>query len=448
MKMRTKSGAASFYVVAFSTLILVIIAASFATAIIAEMARTSNDDLSQSAYDAALAGVEDAKLAYMNYQNCKNSGAKKGNSKPSEGPITCEDIIWWMENPDCDMVAHILGRIGKDEGGEVLVEKTMSTGSDGDSDQMNQAYTCVVIKTDLTDNVGTLSSTDSYRVIRVKLAEGSDANDIGAAKISWYLSDNGEEENETSLSYNNFLNDKVVFKPISENGASVPPTLAVQLVQTTSNFTLAQLNGKTTDNKTDRATVYLVPLGKDTNTSNSGNDNYIDVYNNGENVIGKEQVANTNSQTKNLPFVVHCDDEERRYVCTAIMELPEPIGGARVEDTFTFVVSVPYGQPETDISLELICNGGTDCGKYNNDGEIRPTDEDGRRTAIQSGAQISIDSTGRANDLYRRVEVRLDNAAAGSSAAFPFYAVEVLEDDPQNAALEKDLSVTSEWGSY
>ena len=68
-----KNGAASFYIVAISTLILVIIAASFAAVIISEVARSSNDDLAQSAYDSALAGVEDAKLAYYNYQNCKNN---------------------------------------------------------------------------------------------------------------------------------------------------------------------------------------------------------------------------------------------------------------------------------------------------------------------------------------------------------------------------------------
>ena len=74
LKEKFKKGAASFYNVAFSTLILIIIATSFAVAIVAEVTRSSNDDLSQSAYDAALAGIEDAKLTFMNYQNCINSG--------------------------------------------------------------------------------------------------------------------------------------------------------------------------------------------------------------------------------------------------------------------------------------------------------------------------------------------------------------------------------------
>ena len=70
---KTKRGAASFYIVAFSTLILVVLAMSFAAIIISEVSRTSNDDLAQSAYDSALAGVEDAKLAYYNYQSCLES---------------------------------------------------------------------------------------------------------------------------------------------------------------------------------------------------------------------------------------------------------------------------------------------------------------------------------------------------------------------------------------
>ena len=57
--------------------------------------------------------------------------------------------------------------------------------------------------------------------------------------------------------------------------------------------------------------------------------------------------------------------------------------------------------------------------------------------ASLNGVQVLIDSTGRANDLYRRVEVRLE--PADNAFAYPFYAVQVGE------ALEKDLTVTSEW---
>ena len=83
-----KKGAASFYIVAFSTLILMIIATSFAAIIISEITRTTNDDLSQSAYDSAMAGVEDAKLAFYNYQNCMT---QKHVESSSDNKWICED---------------------------------------------------------------------------------------------------------------------------------------------------------------------------------------------------------------------------------------------------------------------------------------------------------------------------------------------------------------------
>ena len=112
-----RKGAASFYIVAISTLILVIIAASFAAVIISEVTRTSNDDLAQSAYDSALAGIEDAKLAYYNYQSCKNE------VKYIASGLSCEQIIDWVENDrgDCDMIADILGRNKTDSG--VLIQE-------------------------------------------------------------------------------------------------------------------------------------------------------------------------------------------------------------------------------------------------------------------------------------------------------------------------------------
>ena len=132
MKQRFKKGVASFYIVAFSTLILVIIAASFAMVIISAVSRTSNDDLSQSAYDSALAGVEDAKIAFSNYRRCVEENPTLNPTTLSPGnDVTCQDIIYWMNNPDCDMVGHILGRIPKDESGEVVVSDTVSS-ADGD----------------------------------------------------------------------------------------------------------------------------------------------------------------------------------------------------------------------------------------------------------------------------------------------------------------------------
>ena len=97
-----------------------------------------------------------------------------------------------------------------------------------------------------------------------------------------------------------------------------------------------------------------------------------------------------------------------------------------------FVVSLPYGQPETDFSLEFICADGKDCGSaVAGGGSMGDTS-----IASLNGVQVLIDSTGRANDLFRRVEVRLE--PADNAFAYPFYAVQVGE------KLEKDLTVTTE----
>ena len=150
-RLKFKKGAASFYVVAFSTLVLVIIAASFAAVVLTELARTQNDDLSQSAYDTALAGIEDAKLAFYNYQSCVEQGAVAAEPNGSS-PLTCGEIVWYVTNShnqvsyaqECDMVAHVLGRIGERQSGEdlpeggVLIKETTK----GDN-LMQQVYTCV-----------------------------------------------------------------------------------------------------------------------------------------------------------------------------------------------------------------------------------------------------------------------------------------------------------------
>ena len=55
-----RQGVASLYVVVFATILFGVITLSFTRIILSEVEQSSDDDLSQSAYDAALAGVEDA----------------------------------------------------------------------------------------------------------------------------------------------------------------------------------------------------------------------------------------------------------------------------------------------------------------------------------------------------------------------------------------------------
>ena len=208
-----KKGAASFYIVAISTLILVIIAASFAAVINSEITRTSNDDLAQSAYDSALAGVEDAKLAYYSYQSCLESNS-------------CSDEMKTLimnannGNGDCDMVARILGRVGPDEKHEVMIEETS-----GVSNNMQQAYTCTQFATKTDDIKATIGESNPSYVVRVKFddSEGNDViNNIKTITVEWGSVEEGSSNDV------GWTSDGGIFS----SNSTTPAVLMVEMVET------------------------------------------------------------------------------------------------------------------------------------------------------------------------------------------------------------------------
>ena len=435
-----KKGAASFYVVAFSTLILVIIVTSFAAIIISEVARTSNDDLAQSAYDSALAGVEDAKLAFYNYRNCAGSASIEPNG---DGEVTCGEIMWYMEHPDCDMVAHILGRIGEKESSEVMIEETQSM-----SNNMYQAYTCVKLDTILTDYRSTISRGEQAKVVQIRLDDGQHAKDVGAIRFKWgFMS-----QDKSTFQFVNFTESKgVTFPSIGSNtaGAADPPTMSLTLVQTAENFKFSDFD-VTKDGGTNRGTMYLVPAGgfnKSKEMASKNGDNYIGAYDGNKNYISADGFLKSNDKvSKNLPYAVYCDEElAADFQCMVEIQLPEPVNGDRNDNTFLFVVSSPYGTGAS-FGFELICKEGVqDCGTTK-----ITSDEDGNITETKTdvislkGMQISIDSTGRANTLYRRVESRLEPEMGDSALSATQYVIQLTGGGDD--VLNKNLSVTSEWG--
>jgi hypothetical protein len=412
-KREFKKGAASFYIVAFSTLILLVVVVSFATIIISEIERASNDDLSQSAYDSALAGVEDAKVALSNYQKCKESGKEIASEiKQDDSNLTCEEIIAYVENPkyqDCDMVGHILGRIGKGESKEVEIE-------DAGDNKMQQAYTCVKLQTTLNDYRSTLSSSQQTKVVKVKFDGDTGENvadKITKVKISWYTNEND------LYTYSNLLSSSAgaKFYQLGLMPTAVPSTISLAMIQTGTTFSLKDFDVTTSDGQTNRGMLYLVPTDEEA-AKTSKEDNYIGAWNGTINEIGAEGFLKSNDKTAtNLPYGVNCPERMgNEFACSVEIELPEPVGGERNEDTFLFVVSLPYGKPSTDFSLEFFCDGPCTNKKIlslDDDGEVVETENDTSQARL-SGTQVKVDSTGRANDLFRRVETRLESEADSS----------------------------------
>lgn len=430
-----KKGAASFYIVALSTLILVIIATSFATVILSEASRSENDDLSQSAYDSALAGVEDAKLAFANFKRCVESGAKAATSKPSGGgEINCSEIIWWVQHSDCYTVGRILGKIPKSEEKEVLIGETYASNGNEES-VMNQAYTCVKIDTNLADYKATLNSGHMSQVVRAGVADNG-SNAVERVRISWYAVKNNQAQQ-----WKNFQSNRVTFGAVGDNitNYATPPTLEVQIVQTAEKFSLSDFD-KTQTGQTNRGTVYLVP-SKEKKTGATAN--YIGTWKNDKNLIDANQVVKTNNRTaSNKPFVVYCNSSDE-FWCSVEIELPKAINGSdtarRANNTFMIGISLPYQKPDTEFSIELICgNSNTNCGEKGS--QI----SDSESLVHIKNTQVSIDSTGRANDLYRRVETRIETQDRAFGYGLPYYALQILGD----SGASKQMTVAYEKAFY
>lgn len=455
--MKKHSGVASFYIVTISALLLTITAVGFVSLVISETQRTLNSDLSKSAYDSALAGVEDAKVAILNYQSCVNQGFYE-TSITYDGVVTCGEIIYYMHHPDCDMVGHILGRISENDpvtnpnaGQEVIIQEEYSANT---KNNLQQAYTCVKITSNLNDYRASLTSEVPTHIIPITIPN---PEDVKAIRISWYSDTNG-----TEFKYNNITNNgSVVFPQLTYSQLSTPPMISAELIQTAISFRLSDLDVSrmytATQGQTDHGTLYFVPTNKKSQsghtykvengsvTSNVYDAIYYDISSDNEvKNTDKMNFATSNDKTsKKVPLTVYCPENSgSEFACSVSVELPDIIPGSdgntvRGADTFMLILAVPYGQPDTDFSVEL-------CSKTNCEDAINIaaglTDTD----AVSFGdSQFRIDSTGRANDLYRRVETRIENF----DSYFPIssYVIQAMNSDKNDSAINKNLVTGTEW---
>ena len=420
MNKKFKKGAASFYIVAFSTLILMIVAISFAAVIISEVERTSNDDLSQSAYDSALAGIEDAKLAYYNYLNCRTKGLDGSSNYDA---TNCPTVVSVFDDglkklkdssseAPCDMVWKMLGRNDNYNGN--ITESNTATNN------MQQYTTCVTMSDQLDNYSGSLSPSKGVDVVHPKF--GSDSVDYSADYIEkivlkWYSS-----ENASTYGFNNTSSGSTRVFPIASGLPIAPPILSFTILQTGPTFTMSSFNDVKGD-QTNRGTIYLVP-------SASGNTS----------VSKTEIVGSNNKKLQKTAHKVSCARDED-YLCSVTIDLPKPIGGTRNSDTFEVVLNMPYGQFETDFLMEFYCKMDTPC--YSKQ-VTTPSGETTTQpsTATLKGVQLEIDSTGRANDLYRRVVARLKSKTdIDLSVMGPLELLGKEDGD----GLTKDMSVTKEY---
>ena len=378
-KIKTKSGLASFYVITFVTLVLSIIVMSFVRVVMIDSARTTNDDLYQSAYDSAIAGVEDARVALTKYQKCKTN-----NSAYSD----CTNIINTLEKgaDNCDAVSTALGRTTS---GEVNIVETTNT-NDENSSSLDQAYTCVTVDLSVDDYRGTLSSGNRIQIIPIRVPAGTNVASITNIQVSWF----SDAVKEDGVTYSTFSSDTF---PNSVSAGSKFPVMTVDVFQTGPAFTLGEQSVNNGTNA-DHLSVTLIPTAVGGSITS----------------VTKEKLAELNNKFNNTAQGVDCGSGGE-FKCNANIGIPGPYSGARNSETFFLRLESPYGIPTTDYSIKLFA---------------------GNTQVPFAGVQAAVDSTGRANDLVRRVETRIDFM---NDFPYPEFSAQINTDSA--GTLQKNIAV-------
>ena len=476
MRMRlseTKKGAASIYIVIFTTTLLGIIALSFVRVMLAESNRTTNYSLSQSAYNSALAGIEDAKIALLRYQSCVNKGSYAASSGTSKECSKYYDYFGTFDHSsttaqDCSAVGRLLHG-NSNSNTETLIQKR-DNGSQ--NNVIDQAYTCVKVSAYTEDFLAVLKDDNPTKIIPLRAESAKKQDDINRIHLEWF-----DDENYQEISKDNYLLDSYTGfwrksgtntaisdltgklssnkgeygEGLDENSlnygnkftgkALAPPALQVSLVQTAENFTIEQFNASGDVGnwaRTNRGTLLLRP-SSNTDITTEGNTN----------ILPQNVLAYSANKSFNTPIDVLCkptkpgssDSGWGNYACSADIYIPKPIGWSesnrRNMTTSFLIVNLPYGTPTTDISVKMYSC--TDMTKPIG-ATVGSENKVNCNIVHFANVQPMVDSTGRANDLFRRVEARIELADIN----FPIANYALAMTDPNNSTgIEKDFYVTN-----
>lgn len=408
--MKERKGAASLYVVVFATILFGVITLSFIRIILSESSQTSNDDLSQSAYDSALVGVEDAKIAVNRYYQCLSGGKSEADCERPK-----------IFKPECENEASGVNQIGIADylyewynDGEIKVQESLAS---DDEYGAEQSYTCVIVSDVVDDYRSTLTSDTRTRVVPIAI-NSSTLSSVDRIEFSWY-----SETNSTVFSK---LDNGGRFT--SKQDAPTPPVISLGVLATGPEININNFNS---DSNPYFSTSILLPSSSNP-PENIGASNKDGSFNASAeltkaNTISSNEIlskANAAKGSVNQPNLVRCTHGD--FACTVTLEVSSYLGtvaGGNIANinggNLMLVVSMPYGDTVTDFRVKVL----------KSDGSVIQFD----------GVQISVDSTGRANQLVRRVETRLDPADV--FFPYPQFALELTGD--ADDALRKNFWITA-----
>ena len=294
----------------------------------------------------------------------------------------CNNIKSVLSNQKCNSLVSKLGDYsGRDTTKEVKVN------SGDNNDKYEQAYTCTLATLNTDDYLGKMS--DDQSAIIPLLGTGS----FNQIRVEWFSSkdlSNGVT-NISLLSRSRALN-----KPLLQKidwPSNRPPILRTQLIQ----FSNSGATSSSFDDGNNANTLFLYPSsGSSVNST----------------LLFSSARRNTATQS---PSVIYCKDRLNTgsYACTVTLNLPNPVGGNLDSRVAYLRLTSLYNKANFRVTLV-----GT---QFN-------------------GVQPEVDSTGRANDLYRRIKSRIEFTDA--NYPFPEAAVDI------NGNFCKSFIVTDDRGDY
>jgi len=391
IKNNKQPGAVSLFVVVFAALLITIVTVSFVRIMIQNQQQASTTDLSQSAYDSAQAGVEDAKRALLRYQSICNEDSTKcdegDNDQKLINSTTCNEAVDQLSDIDLS-------------GDEVKVQT-------GGTNALDQAYTCVKINLNTVDYLGMLSANES------KIVPLFGVSSFDTVQIQWFSSKDvssdknfvvdlqpGSSTNWPLLSQNSWVSNR-------------PSILRTQLIQVGNSFTLGDFDNTVSvdgDTQSNANTLFLYPSGS-TGVANSTID--------APKVFVGRDIRRTQTREP-LPVTCSGNLSAGGYACTVRLTLPTPIGAG---DRTSFLrLSALYNKTNYRVTLWNMADLVGTSVKFN-------------------AVQPEIDSTGRANDLFRRVQTRVELIDVN----FPYPEATVVE---TTGDFCKDFMITDQEADY
>lgn len=354
IRQRRQTGAVSLFVVIFAALLMTVVTLGFIQLMLKDQQQATTSDLSQSAYDSAQAGVEDAKRLLLLDQACRNNTAAS--------TINCTAIANAItptpgnSETNCDTLAKA-GLVGETNN-ETIIQQ-----SDSDNAaKLDQAYTCVRIGVNTNDYKGNLGVNESNIVPITGVSE------FDSVELSWFSRDDiSSATNSPTIGFPTTGSD-VSLPPVgSKWKVTYPALMRTQLMQMGTSFKVSDFDDSQAGNKSNTNTLFLYPSATGLTTKDFALD-------------ARRSASAAPQQVRCLTSFV-----DGEYACTITISLPSPIDGNTAARNAYLRLSALYNGAHYSIKLKK----GTDYVKFDR-------------------VQPEVDSTGRANDMFRRVKARVE----------------------------------------